>query len=748
MASFVRDILQSHDPVGIRDGKLTPRSYLMVEVTHRLFTEDDLRLVGKLYAPEAFWSSALGRATMDVPGDREFLPTETIFWNSMQPLPPLSKKLWFFDVMESDRTLQDPHLLRMCYTYGPDSSWTQVPCQASDDLTSQPIRVVEMFAGGFGGWKASWDVIAKAVKSTVHTLAIEQDVDIAKNYAISHSAKFVPREADLGLYSFHEGNWILQKTIGDDELNPVLAAYQPHVVSISSPCPPWSSAGTAPGLDSTDGLLLPKALMHLRWARPTVVLLEQVAGIKRHPHFAVIIDVMKMLGYTVVWHKVIDLSQQAQPARPRWLALALRIRAEVHICPFQMWPNQVAWEACRLHLTGSTLEALKPVQEVLAIAGNFRFVKNPAPAMNRTQEAVLELRTYDDGDQLPVFMARYGSQHAFSEQYLAEYGYFGCFLREPAFEAGRRFFAPAEIAVMHGVWDHTYLPLSNTDAWLIAGNQISVPHALLLTGNACRFLGIDLEIAELFKCYHEHKLVASQAAMHDMPGGYMIAHHDASFHETFHEAVADLLGHNAFAPTEFWTPAHGICNAAPLAGLAHDMPATAVSQQTVSEDEELTSGSPLLKAHIQLDESHQEFWFSPALTVKDLEWIWENCFGSCFDVTAIPALRLMRTPDMPSPDPSRPRVLVTSIEGVITILSSDPERYIREQSYELGIPVEIHDCFGQIGLYHAPQAEHALMDFAIATHLSLGSQFFWFVLSPQLNRSGFGILALTSFMSN
>eukprot|EP00438_Fugacium_kawagutii_P005210 Skav208599 [mRNA] locus=scaffold598:186330:190917:+ [translate_table: standard] len=605
MAHHVSGLLQELDPVGILNGAvMKSRPTMMVRLHSCILREDHVILKGTSFSPEGFGSAAYGAANIMVPRDQDFTE-ETILWEVNQRLPPFNEKLWLFDLHEEDRCLMNPILLEMCYAFRGDSNWAVVPPDHHDHAELSQLRCVEMFAGGFGGWSASWDLLQQLMPTKVHTLAIENQPEIAKAFAISRHAKFVPDTADLTKYNFMEGKWVIQQTIGSDalKLKHILASYQPHVMTISSPCPPWSGAGRAPGLEAPEGMLLPVALGYLRWSRPTIVLIEQVAGIRNHRHFSVIGHMLKLLGYRILWQQVVDLSQQAQPARARWLCLATRVHANIKVCCFQMWPADTTW--------GSS--------------------------------DVIATRIYDECDQLPTFLARYGSQHRFAESYLEEFGYFGFFLKDTGPAVGCRFFSPAEVGLAHGILDRTFLPTDVTEAWLLIGNQIAVPHALLLTCNACRFLGIDLEVREAFTRWHDTKLTASDAELKLMPGGYMLARHEDLFTATFHEVVAELLGHRHFLAGEFWDPDRGICTVD-----APDIPpvpqASVVSQASDSEEDQQSDhmSPPLLSAHLQMDHTHQEFWFSPQLAAPDLEGIWDHTFQATFQLDAIPAMRLHR----------------------------------------------------------------------------------------------------------
>eukprot|EP00438_Fugacium_kawagutii_P004446 Skav232369 [mRNA] locus=scaffold1077:11266:13347:+ [translate_table: standard] len=685
MASLLGEELHMLDPVGIRDGSLMlPTRHAMFELRERILTEDSLVLKGTIIAPEGSGSRSFGRVDVHVPADRAFLDDQEIEWSVMKPLPPLHVKLWIFHIDDVDLGCGNTQTLRMGYRYTDDSSWAKVPNPSDDD---QSFRCLELFAGGFGGWSAAWSILTELTQRQFHTMAIEKDTDIAKTYALSRSACFVPHNAQLDQFSFETGQWVINMSVEDQHLLKTMVEYEPHVATLSAPCPPWSAASYSPGLGDEEGLLLPKSLGLMRWIRPKILLIEQVQGFSQHQHFGVVLDLLRMLGYSLIWHRVVDLSHQTQAARPRWLGMAVRVQATVHICHFQMWPKFDDWQPCRMQLTNDQLQELIPTAEVLSVAGEFRYVKNPKRNMDRSPQAVLNMRIYNDDEKLPTVMAKYGTQHLFSDAFLAERGYFGFFLRAPELHAGCRFFSPAELAVMHGVWKQTYLPFQLVDAWKILGNQIAIPHALLMTTNAARFLGIDIEITEAFEFYHAQKLAFQHSKLCTLPGGYMLTSQESEPSSRQADIVAELLGTRAFTPKEFWSYTHGVCE---VSNPQVMIEATAISQppQDASDDDDSQHPSrAIMKGMVHFGENQQEFWFSAALTALELEDVWSDMFNAEFCPERIPSLHMRKKENFASNPVFADGYVVASVDGQTLILKCDTDRPILEQAFLLGIPL-------------------------------------------------------------
>ena len=111
-------------------------------------------------------------------------------------------------------------------------------------------------------------------------------------------------------------------------------------MTISAPCPPWSGAGKQEGLNSDIGCLLPTMILRCRQLRPLMILLEQVNAFATHEHKRLCLDLLKHVGYKLVWQRVVDSAEFGSVTRLRWLALAVHRNAQaVDFQAVQMWPK-------------------------------------------------------------------------------------------------------------------------------------------------------------------------------------------------------------------------------------------------------------------------------------------------------------------------------------------------------------------------------------------------------------------------
>lgn len=142
------------------------------------------------------------------------------------------------------------------------------------------LHFLETFAGGYGGWHLAASWVAKQCHIGIHTIAVEEDMMKAVQWSIAHDAVLLEATTkmpsinaddyshDIVLHSDSESrNW--WSFVGDWGVDALL---------ISAPCPPWSSASWAPGLDCDQGNLLPATLLLGRVFNPSIIAVEQVQG--------------------------------------------------------------------------------------------------------------------------------------------------------------------------------------------------------------------------------------------------------------------------------------------------------------------------------------------------------------------------------------------------------------------------------------------------------------------------------------
>eukprot|EP00435_Cladocopium_sp_Y103_P049525 s1111_g15.t1 len=399
------------------------------------------------------------------------MPVEmTLVWDAAKspPMPNTKYILHRIDCLP-DNILMDFHV---------DAETLVLPLLHDD----QPvIRVIEMFSGGVGGWYAACSHIHDTYGATFATLALEHDIEAALAFSISHDTPIVngwkPVSPDLA--SVYQ-NLLVHTDISGDNWIELASAWKADAVLISSPCQPWSTAGSSAGLASEQGQLLLRAIAICKLLRPRLIGIEQVSGFSSHEHFRLIIQSLRWAGYALHHAQTIDAADVLPISRARWIAIAIRVNdSETIARPFQSWkPNK----GCTPKTWGAIVpddlleDSLFPSQEVLHLSARHELLP-PAKRRMISKEQVLQSRCTDGSVKVQTLMASYGTQHCFSIAWLEERGLLNHFVLHPT--KGPRYWHPIELWLMHGVKNKQMLLHPFEKAFKHLGNQICVPHALV-----------------------------------------------------------------------------------------------------------------------------------------------------------------------------------------------------------------------------------------------------------------------------
>ena len=193
--------------------------------------------------------------------------------------------------------------------------------------TSGPITALHLF-GAWGGWSFAGQILSE-LGHEVTSAAIEIDFDSARSNSLTHRCPLLTAGDDdvlpaLALASFPSG-WCLCADIMDPSWYEAVAFWAPEIVTISSPCPPWSGAAMQQGLHSSDGQLLMRSIALCKILRPKIILIEQVAGFHAHPHRQWIQRALWFAGYHLRFSHDLELGDLMAPKRSRWLGVAYMV---------------------------------------------------------------------------------------------------------------------------------------------------------------------------------------------------------------------------------------------------------------------------------------------------------------------------------------------------------------------------------------------------------------------------------------
>ncbi|CAE7355188.1 unnamed protein product [Symbiodinium sp. CCMP2592] len=368
---------------------------------------------------------------------------------------------------------------------------TTVICTAVLE-TGAAISMAEIFSGGFSGWSQAAYVMHRG-GTPIHT-SWSLDVD--------PECEAMLRLQNPGLHCIWQTSEL--EDILDDTPAGVhvctnvhsewwlrMFAIRPvHIIAVSPPCQPWSTAGSGAGLQSEDGMLMLRIVDILGAVQVPVVALEQVGGFLKHPHAPTVLSAWSEVGYSIAWQATIDLLDVLPCSRSRTLII-FRHRT----CRGPPALSGINWACTRRHnlataqvlfdLPGSLLQPLVLSEELKTTYLDPWFM--PPSRLGRvTQSRVDAFRIKTAAATAGCFMAQYQFQHELPPRQLETKGLLGFVLRH---QGVLRFFSGAEIAALHGAVRPILLQENRRSQMRLLGNSLAVPQAAAGLAFACHALG-------------------------------------------------------------------------------------------------------------------------------------------------------------------------------------------------------------------------------------------------------------------
>ena len=345
--------------------------------------------------------------------------------------------------------------------------------------------MIELFAGGFGGWQFANQFMNELSQKRFKTLAVEKVMENCMQYAIQHEAVIFDSFSNMDEHNmrFLDVDHIYQGDVRDTHWQRHVADLRPLVWTVSAPCPPWSSAGKEEGFSNEQGLLMANVCCLLRLHRPKYVLLEQVANFPQHVHYKAFVKLIFFAGYRFVNTNQLEFALQnlAPVKRNRFLAWLVREEdSEPYKGPWITWKHAPVLSMNEHDVfLPSTPEEFAQYQlsfELKLKYMNPEFLPQPARQQGKHP---LQLRVPGHYAVQGTFMSMYGHQHEINDEVLARKGLYAQFCAE----AGTfRFFKPQEIALLHTIAAPVMF-MSIDAGWRTQGDSIVVPHALLALSN-------------------------------------------------------------------------------------------------------------------------------------------------------------------------------------------------------------------------------------------------------------------------
>lgn len=407
-----------------------PRQSMLVSIQECSLMEDHLHILFDQWSPEGWGLTKYPQDNFEIPADVKLNTSLHLLWDIQKSPPDLYTPIWILGLVESDDMIFD------FQTTG-DTTWLEA---TGARHTYGTLRLLELCSGGFGGWQMAARFLGHSSERKTSTVAIEQDIHAATAYAIAHRPTMLRSAPDRDAFVRYLSplDWVLVASVLDKSWWPAVSRWQPHVISISAPCQPWSGAAHGDGLCRQDGQLLIHCICMSRFFRAPILLIEQVLGFSQHPHKPWVVKALHMIGYKLVFDKCLDLQDQAATTRIRWIGIAVRVQAQLPSLPMPIWPRfeyiTVQQMDPNVAIPDSHRALLQVGDHIKYIAQSLHFFRGNKTS--QTEEGLLKSRTHEHQPKVPTFMASYGSQHKFDPDYLGKYGYFGHFRADLTYPFG------------------------------------------------------------------------------------------------------------------------------------------------------------------------------------------------------------------------------------------------------------------------------------------------------------------------
>ena len=689
------------------------RRTLMVEIKGETPEFGPKAFSFRQWAPEGYGIEFFNKPFLDMPTDMILNEEELLIWNVEEAIP-LNQRIWLFNVEET--IFWNGHA-GFTYIFDLKSTWSPVP----DPQFIGSLRLLECYAGGFGGWKHAAKFIDHQMQVPIQVVAVEANAEIASQYALTHRANLISAAEPIPEEIFLLGHdWIVHSDVFNPNIRRAIHAWQPHVICISSPCPPWSGAAHSRGLYDADGKLLAQSILDARFIRPLYILLEQVGGFAAHPHKPLITNLLLFCGYQLIFQKILDLADVAQPTRVRWLGIAKRIHAQLPTLPMQIWKKNEckSFTNPMLNLPIDLRAQTEVTSTMEKIASDPRFCKG---SKGSAPQQTLQAKIFEPTSPLPTFMAMYGSHHLLDPDLLQHKGFFGHFVRDTGVTKGYRLWHPSETILAHGVADIVHVPTDTALANRIVGNMISVQHALfLLTNMLSQLRQHSMTVHALFQLFDQKKYKAEECHLVPMSTGHMLMKVDMLLLTKFRTAATQIAYWKINLPKrKFWNSILGIMDYKDIQNMLSPKPLPPPHVSPVSEDDDIEptwpdtlQWQPFIRGELQLEHSKHPFWYSADLSNQAISKVWDDQYKVQFQPIEHPITVVLTHPaDAEDQGQTIDRTCAIFLaDHELTLISATHGKALVNQDQVKSSATQLFDQFGPISSGQTADYATLLMD--------------------------------------
>lgn len=573
---------------------------------------------------------------------------------------------------------------------------------------------LELFSGGYAGWSRAIHLLRDHFGVQSKTIGIESDIHIAHSLAVSLQVPLIDGTRPLHPKALDQirGDCVIHADVTSSFWQQAVAFWRPDGISISGPCQPWSNASTGPGLNTIGGMASAEAVAICKFLRPKFICYETVAGFVTHDHYRYIMAQFHWAGFQLKWAKLIDCAEVLPTHRIRWLALFIRIGdPEIHALPFQLWTPSTEnspsdYDAIMDEY--DTDSSLSLSEELQNLASRKAFLP-PGQRTRISVDAVFESRCNDGSCKTQTFMASYGSQHRFSEKDLEARGLLAHFYLPPSKIA--RHWHPVEILAIHAAYGNHFISSDMTQAYLILGNQITIPHALLLIVNCFRMIPSympTLNVDDVLHKLNEVRFKCTTSYCLEMSTGQLVSSRPleiASPQIRNIETFCDGLEHEQMPSGHYWTfdgfqpwtfgqltsLEDGIPLGQPQPDFVEPSPISQFDEEVVTPTLHFT---PMLMGKIRCVNGDFKFWFAGDLPFEHVLSVWsfEMKIASSSPSGLGCSLILEPAQDLLTASFSNVPILCAFRNGVLTLFA--PDEASQQAATEEG-RIKLYDQFGE-----------------------------------------------------
>eukprot|EP00438_Fugacium_kawagutii_P010594 Skav235951 [mRNA] locus=scaffold530:61453:65787:- [translate_table: standard] len=367
------------------------------------------------------------------------------------------------------------------------------------DDEENPIRVGEMFCGGIGGWSQACRALASSTRDISTRWAIDIDPITCRTFARSHEMTYVVTDAVdcWNRINSDEDSCQVPSVVFNTDAKRLwwivyAAREKVQLVCASPPCPPWSLANEATGLNTQAGMMMIWAILICGLLRPRIWMLENVANLLAHPHWKLVREVIAWTGFKIEWCTVLNLSDHAPQNRDRALIIAVDCydKSRFNHMPVK-WPS-IRPPTLRSYGVIRDMEELWMMRSVLSnehmeMYMNPSLLSKSSPYQNhkKSKKDVSEYRLRDADSCFGCIMTSYGKPDDVRDEHLFKNGLYGTLYCEG--NIVRKLSVP-ELLVLMGTLEDVWLPECDCVAVGMIGNSISPLHALIAIINSLCFV--------------------------------------------------------------------------------------------------------------------------------------------------------------------------------------------------------------------------------------------------------------------